>query len=406
MEHILVSSIMSHLESKKILKDNQHGFRKKRSTETQLLELTDHLTANLDKGIQTDMIVLDFAKAFDKVNHSLLIYKLQHYGIRGEVKEWIKDFLHQRQQTVVVDGAQSSPIPVKSGVPQGSVLGPCLFLCYINDLPDVVTSASNLFADDTAIHNDIIKPTDGLILQKDLDALHEWEIMWDMSFHPDKCLVLRHCRSRTPIITSYSLHGQTLETVPSSKYLGAIVQDDGEWKEHINQLAAKGNKLLGFVRRNMKIDNKQAKEQAYKMIIRQPLEYASSIWDPHQQTDITKLENIQRRAARFVQGNFKQTSSVTAMINQLKWQSLEQRRKDIRIKLLTKIIQDKVAVNKQHLIPATQRPRRTHDYQLKLITCNRNFRKYAFYPRTIRDWNALPADSVPKDIDSFFGKSQ
>ena len=112
------------------------------------------------------MIVLDFAKAFDKVNHSLLIYKLQHYGIRGEVKEWIKDFIHQRQQSVVIDGAQSSPIPVKSGVPQGSVLGPCLFLCYINDLPDVVTSASNLFADDTAIHNDILKPTDGLILQK------------------------------------------------------------------------------------------------------------------------------------------------------------------------------------------------------------------------------------------------
>ena len=227
-----------------------------------------------------------------------------------------------------------------------------------------------------------------------------------MSFHPDKCLVLRHSRSRTPIITPYILHGQTLDTTPSTKYLGATIQDDGEWKEHINQQATKGNKLLGFLRRNIKIDNKKAKEELYMMLIQQPLEYAASIWDPHHQTDINKLENVQRRAARFVQGDFKQTSSVTAMLNKLKWPSLQQRRKELRIRLLTKIIQDKVTVSKHHLIPARERPRRTHDYQFKLITCNRNFRQYAFFPRTIRDWNALPADSVPKDIDSFFGKSQ
>ena len=176
---------------------------------------------------------------------------------------------------------------------------------------------SNLFADDTAINNDIKEPNDGIILQKDLDALHDWEMKWDMSFHPGKCLVLRHSRSKTPIITSYSLHSQTLEVTPSTKYLGTIVQDDGEWREHVTQLTSKGNKTLGFLRRNMKIENKKAKEQAYMMLVRQPLEYASTIWDPHHLTDIKKIENIQRRAARFVKGNYKQTSSVSAMLKQL-----------------------------------------------------------------------------------------
>ena len=122
-----------------------------------------------------------------------------------------------------------------------------------------------------------------------------------------------------------------------NKYLGTTIQDNGEWKDHVNQQAAKGNKVLGFLRRNMRIQNKKAKEQAYMMLVRQPLEYASIIWDPHHQTDIKKLENIQRRAARFVQGNYKQTSSVTAMLLQLNWPSLEQRRKDLRIRFFVKI---------------------------------------------------------------------
>ena len=192
-----------------------------------------------------------------------------------------------------------------------------------------------------------------------------------MSFHPGKCLVLRHSRSKTPIITSYSLHSQTLDTTPSTKYLGTIVQDDGEWKEQVNQLTSKGNKTLGFLRRNMKIENIKAKEQAYMMLVRQPLEYASIIWDPHHQTDIKKLENIQRRAARFVKGNYKQTSSVSAMLLQLQWPSLEQRRKELRIKFLVKIMQNKVAVNKKHLVLGSfmSRARMPRFKRFAAITC-------------------------------------
>ena len=157
-------------------------------------------------------------------------------------------------------------------------------------------------------------------------------------FHPVKCLVLRHTRSKKPIETIYKLHGQVLSIVPSTVYLGLTIQDDGEWKKHIDNIESKGNQLLGFLRRNMRIDNKQAKQEAYKMLIRQPIEYGAVIWDPYHKTDIDKLERIQRRAARFVQGDFKQTSSVTAMINSLRWPSLEERRQELRINYLIKTL--------------------------------------------------------------------
>ena len=185
--------------------------------------------------------------------------------------------------------------PCEVRVPQGSVLGPCLFLCYINDLPDKVTSNTRLFADDTAIDRIIRSEEDSAILQKDLDTLSEGETKWDMSFHPDKCHVLVFDRSKEMIKTNYTLHGQTLGQVSSTKYLGITIQDNGEWQEHINIQAAKGNQLLGFLRRNLRVENITAKQQAFKMLIRPTLEYASTIWDPHHSTQVKQLEMIQRR---------------------------------------------------------------------------------------------------------------
>ena len=140
---------MKHAEQNNILYPLQHGFRSKRSCETQLLECVDDLTRNLENGKQTDLLILDFSKAFDKVSHSLLLHKLHHYGIRGDTNAWIKAFLTDRTQVVVVEGENSDPGKVESGVPQGSVLGPSLFLFYINDLPENLHSTVRLFADDT-----------------------------------------------------------------------------------------------------------------------------------------------------------------------------------------------------------------------------------------------------------------
>jgi hypothetical protein len=184
---------MKHGEENNILYPLQHGFRKGHSCETQLIEFVDDISKNLQEGQQTDILILDFAKAFDKVNHSLLIHKLQHYGIIGKSVRWIQNWLANRKQSVVIDGSTSDAVSVDSGVPQGSVLGPGLFLYYINDLQSRLTSTVRLFADDTIAYLTISNNNDAETLQKDLDKLGHWEYEWCMKFHPDKCTVKYAC---------------------------------------------------------------------------------------------------------------------------------------------------------------------------------------------------------------------
>ena len=145
MEHIIFSHIMSHLEEFKILSDIQHGFRKSHSCETQLLITLEDLTTNLDDGKQSDIILLDFAKAFDNVPHQRLLLKLNHYGVQGTINKWIQAWLCYREQSVLVEGDKSAPVSVMSGVQQGTVLGPLMFLIYINDVGVNIKSRIRLF---------------------------------------------------------------------------------------------------------------------------------------------------------------------------------------------------------------------------------------------------------------------
>ena len=388
---------MDHLESNGILTTSQqHGFRKKRSCETQLLELSDELTSNLAKGYQTDIVILDFAKAFDKVNHSLLVHKLAHYGITGRVNAWIQNFLKDRRQAVVVEGSKSEPTEVRSGVPQGSVLGPCLFLIYINDLPSYVQSNTRLFADDTAVDRVIKSDEDRKALQQDLDSLARWEKQWDMEFHPGKCTVLSVTRSRNPQPAVYSLHGQELKQVQEAKYLGATIQNDGEWSRHIEETSKKANRTLGFLRRNLKIGSKQTKQRAYKQLVRPTLEYACPVWDPHKQVEIDLLEKTQRRAARFVTNRHRNTSSVTDMLSSLQWPTLRERRRQTRLTLMYKVLNEETKVqNNLEAAVARERRSRTHCRQLRRApVTKKQYRDQSFFPATICDWNDLPPDVV------------
>ena len=181
---------MSHYEKLNVLTDSQHGFRKRRSCESQLIITIDQLAKNTASGNQVDIILLDFEKAFDKVPHSRLLYKLQFYGIRGRTNAWIKSFLSNRKQQVVLEGTKSDKDDVLSGVPQGTVLHPLLFLTYINDMPSHTESDVRLFADDSLLYREIRNTNDSIQLQEDLNALESWEKKWLMRFNLSKCNVI------------------------------------------------------------------------------------------------------------------------------------------------------------------------------------------------------------------------
>ena len=163
---------------------------------------------------------------FDKVDHSLLTYKLHHYGIRGEVKTWIKNWLKDRTQSVVVEGEKPERVSMDSGVPQGSVIGPRFFLYYINDLPARLRSRVHIFADNTIAYLVIILPKDTKALQEDLEDLAISENKWHMEFNANKCVVLTVSGKKAPVHADYKLHGQTLTSVNSAKYLGMTLTDD------------------------------------------------------------------------------------------------------------------------------------------------------------------------------------
>ena len=393
-EHIISSNIMKHLEFNSILYDLQHGFRSSRSCDTQLISFLQELSQSSDKNLQTDVIVMDFAKAFDKVPHKRLLYKLGFYGIRNNTLHWIQDFLHLRTQTVVLEGTHSDNIDVTSGVPQGTVLGPILFLLYINDFHEYLSySTLRLFADDSIIYKQIKSLDDTTKLQHDLDAAARWEQDWLMSFHPDKCSVLNVTNKRNPITHNYTLHGHTLTVETSTKYLGITIQNNLKWNKHIDNITANATKQLNFLKRNLKVSSTKIKERAYQSLVRPKLEYNCCTWDPHTKSQIHQIEMIQRRAARYTTNRFHNTSSVNDMLTNLNWPTLQQRRLRTRLIFFYKVIHNIVAIYPAHLlIPQDTRTRHSNPSGFKHIHTHKDIYKYSFFPYTITQWNKLPPD--------------
>ena len=394
MEHILASQIMKHLNTNHLLYDKQHGFRSKLSCETQLIEYTADVLKTMQDRKQCDTIVMDFSKAFDKVAHNRLIFKLERIGVDVQACRWIRSFLSDRSQKVVIDGEESDPAPVTSGVPQGSVLGPILFLIFIDDMP-LYTSHSQvrLFADDTIVYLTVTGYEDGQKLQEDLRALERWENEWQMQFHPEKCNVLRITKKNSKVIFPYTLHGHTLEEVSSAKYLGVTISNDMTWNKHTDGAAAKANSKLGFIKRNLKTKDPKMKEKAYASIVRPTLEYCSTVWDPHSKQQANTIERVQRRAARWVTGRYHNTSSVSNMLAELGWRSLSQRRADSRLVMMYKIRHGLVNIPFDHFL-SLQRD----GIHLQPILARTQYYEYSFFPRTVSDWNAVPRDtlSAPK----------
>jgi hypothetical protein len=391
LEHIIVTAITKHSHLNNILHPNQHGFRQKKSCETQLLEFAHEAANTLKEGKQMDVLVMDFSKAFDKVGHERLCHKLALHGVRGRTLSWIRAFLTGRTQEVVVEGKHSDRAEVISGVPQGSVLGPCLFLHYINDLPEGLGSGVRLFADDTIVYLTLTTINDARKLQSDLDRLASWENKWQMEFHPKKCQVLSITNKKKPIIFYYSLHGHTLERVLEAKYLGITIKKNLNWNQHISNTCNKANRALGFLRRNLKINSIKVKQQAYFTYVRPILEYCSSVWDPFRSGQQAQLEMIQRRAARFACNRYRRTSSVTSMLAVLRWTSLLERRTVARLAMFYKMQNGLVSTHPSQFLSPYLEP---NCYKYHIPHSRIDAHAFSFFPRTARAWNRLPLTTV------------
>ena len=396
-----MKSILKHCSEHNILTDAQHGFREKRSCETQLVTLVHDLATGMAGGGQVDMILLDFSKAFDKVPHQSLLHKLNGYGIGGKHLTWIRNFLSERHQRVVVEGCESSYAEVISGVPQGTVLGPVLFLLFINDLPSVVKhSHVRLFADDAAIYLPINSRKDARLLQEDLNNLTEWEARWQMSFHPDKCKTMRFSRATDKIELTYKLRGHPLEVVNSEKYLGVKLDDKLSWGPQVNTVTGKAKGKLGFLQRNLKIKNPSIKETAFKSLVRSTLEYSCTAWDPHIQDQVDDLEKVQRRGARYVTNRYSYEDSPSEMCHRLKWEPLQHRRAKAKLTMTYKVLHGEVAIPPYKYFTARPPPARftrraaaicEHSLGLMESDSTTDYERNSFFHSVPPVWNALPA---------------
>ena len=396
LEHIIYSHIFSHLDIHNILCNEQHGFRQRRSCETQLLSTIHDFAKNLDEGLQTDVIFLDFSKAFDKVDHTYLIHKLNFYGIRGELLSWLEDFLSDRYQSVIIEGFQSSTTKVTLGVPQGSVLAPLLFLCFINDLPVNIKNKINLYADDVLLYSTINSLDDCYQLQADLNTLEQWANRWRMVFNPSKCEYLIITNKLHSISTQYHIQKHTIKEVTHAKYLGVIIDQHLTWNEHTNYATSKANEVKCFLQHNLKSCPTTVKTTCYNSLIRSILDYASIIWSPYTQKNIQSVESAQRRAARFVTNNYSPYTSVTNMLTDLGWKPLSYRRNELRLLMFYKIVHHLVDINVDTLLTPLppMHTTRGHDERFLQLSTRINTYLHSFFPSAIKLWNQLPSEVI------------
>ena len=224
-------------------------------------------------------------------------------------------------------------------------------------------------------------------LQKDLEMLEKWERDWSMEFNPDKCEIMRISKKSKIQNFPYKLHNIELKSAKHSKYLGVTISEDFSWNKHIANTSAKAFNTLKFIQRNIQTSNKKIKETAYKTYVRPQLEYCNTIWHPWQEKLSHSIERVQRAAARYVMNDYSRHSSVTSMLETLKWQTLEQRRNYSSLIMLFKISHGLVIVDHHHLIPTVRKP-----YNFVLPQSRTNFHAMSFFPRSIKLWNALPTD--------------
>jgi hypothetical protein len=402
MESIIRDKMIEHISTWKLLRDSQHGFMRSRSCLTNVLTFLEKVTEFVDDGSPVDVIYLDFQKAFDKVPHERLLLKLKAHGIDENVLLWIRKWLVGRRQRVVLNGVTSTWKPVESGVPQGSVLGPTLFLIYVNDMDSVVEVLLLKFADDSKLYDKVKTEVDRQRIQRDLVRLVEWSEDWQMSFNVQKCKVM-HIGHNNPE-HSYSMNGEELQTVEEEKDLGIVITKDLKPSNQCVAAVKAANRTLGMFNRSFEHKTIDTVKTVYKSLIRPHLEYCVQAWSPSLKKDIALMESVQRRATKLVPEL--KDKSYDERLNVFNLTSHEERRERGDMIQTFQIIKGKQDIKADQFFEKTSvKHTRGHSEKLYKKPVRLNIRKTFFSQRVVTNWNNLSRDVVAADsVNEFKGR--
>ena len=401
LEGIIRDRIVNHMQRYNLFSDKQFGFISGRSTLLQLLTVLDRWTEALDNGEEVDVIFMDFRKAFDKVPHRRLLDKLQFYGVRGKILDWISSFLANRKQRVSLMDTTSDWHAVLSGVPQGSVLGPILFVIFVNSLPaEAVSSQVFLFADDAKVFKSILKPEDQSLLQADIDRLYSWTGHSLLEFHPEKCTSMTLSRQDNCSRT-YKVSDTDLRVSSSEKDLGVIVDNKLKFEDHMWEKINKATRIMATIRRVYSYMDKTTFLLLYKALVRPHVEYANQMWCPYLQKHIRSLENVQRRATRQLPGFAELTYEERLRKLELPTLAYRRHRGDMieTYKILTRKYDSTVSSS---LFTLNDRISRGHYLKLSKRHAKTNLRKNYFTHRVVETWNNLPESVISAPTTASF----
>ena len=421
MERVLRDRMLAHLMQHNLITNEQHGFVMFKSCITNLLETIDIISNGLSKGYEVTLIFLDFAKAFDKVCHVSLLSKLKSYGFCTSTVNWIKDFLDNRRQRVVLGDSSSDWRDVTSGVPQGSVLGPLLFVIFINDMPKVVKHILKLFADDSKLIGIIKDLNDQRSLQEDIDSLVKWSSDWRMLFNFEKCKVMeisKSNRAKKMFPFEYSMETNLtnerhyLEQTEVEKDLGVHINSNLKFDSHCSFAAKKANSVLGMLRRTFRCWNHNSLLQLYTTFVRPHLEYAAPVWSPYRKKDQLILEKVQQRATKLVPQlknlkyaeRLKQLGLTSLIERRARGDLIQYFKFEKQLNLIDWHYKNE-KVNSLHVDgPASGIRGNKHRLARKMIV-NCDQREKFFQSRVIEHWNALPTDTInSKSVNQFKNK--
>ena len=394
LEKCVQQHVLTYLVDNNLLTDAQSGFIPKDSTVFQLTCIYDDFCKFLDTKTTAQAVFFDISKAFDKVWHRALLYKMSALGIQGRLLDWFKDYLTNRKQAVVIKGSTSTYRPVSAGVPQGSVLGPVLFLIYINDIVRDIQSSVKLFADDTSMYLGLENTNERTnILNSDLDKINKWAKTWKVKFNQTKTKLMTISNIREPNTQPLIFGNDILDEIDSHKHLGVIIQKDCKWDLHIKSILSKCRILIGCLRSFKYRLSRRSLQTMYKSFIMPHFDFSDVIWDNCTNEQADALETLHLDALRTIIGTVRGTSH-HKLYKESGFTSLKERRKRHKIILYSKIVHGSVPTYMSNRLPnlvADINPyHRRRPLERQIPRCRLQIYKSSFFPSTTALWNELP----------------